>query len=63
MYYVPVQGSALDNWKLKAFTGGGAELTAGAYPKPRKTNNKNIATPTTAITPFKKAVSESPSTK
>ena len=31
-YYVPVQGSALNNWKLKAFTGGGAELTAGAYP-------------------------------
>ncbi|MGC1483344.1 MAG: hypothetical protein WA789_06080 [Candidatus Acidiferrum sp.] len=31
-YYVPVQGTALNNWKLKAFTGGGAELSAGAYP-------------------------------
>ena len=31
-YYVPVQGSALNNWKLKAFVGGGAEVTAGAYP-------------------------------
>jgi hypothetical protein len=31
-YYVPVQGSALNNWKLKAFTGSGAELSAGAYP-------------------------------
>jgi hypothetical protein len=31
-YYVPVQGSALNDWKLKAFTGGGTELSAGAYP-------------------------------
>src|SRR6266403_153179 len=31
-YYVPVQGSALNSWKLKAFTGGGTEVTAGAYP-------------------------------
>ncbi len=31
-YYVPVQGSALNNWKLKAFNGGGTELSAGAYP-------------------------------
>ena len=31
-YYVPVQGSALNNWKLKAFIGGGTEVTAGAYP-------------------------------
>ena len=31
-YYVPVQGTALNNWKLKAFTGGGTELGAGAYP-------------------------------
>jgi len=30
-YYVPVQGTALNNWKLKAFTGAGAELTAVAY--------------------------------
>ncbi len=30
-YYVPVQGSALNNWKLKAFTGGGTELGAVAY--------------------------------
>ena len=31
-YYIPVQGSALNNWKLKAFVGGGTEITAGAYP-------------------------------
>ncbi len=31
-YYVPVQGSALNNWKLKAFSGGGTEISAGAYP-------------------------------
>ena len=31
-YYVPVQGSALNNWKLKCFSGGGAEITSGAYP-------------------------------
>ena len=30
-YYVPVAGSSLNNWKLKAFTGGGTELTAVAY--------------------------------
>ena len=31
-YYVAVQGTALNNWKLKAFAGGGTEITAGAYP-------------------------------
>ena len=31
-YYVPVQGSGMNNWKLKAFAGGGTEITAGAYP-------------------------------
>jgi len=31
-YYVPVQGTALNNWKLKGFVGGGTEITAGAYP-------------------------------
>ena len=31
-YYVPVQGTAMNNWKLKAFAGGGTEITAGAYP-------------------------------
>jgi hypothetical protein len=31
-YYVAVAGSALNNWKLKAFNGGGTEITAGAYP-------------------------------
>jgi hypothetical protein len=30
-YYVPVAGTALNNWKLKAYTGGGTELTAVAY--------------------------------
>ncbi len=28
----PGQGTALNNWKLKAFAGGGTEITAGAYP-------------------------------
>src|SRR5262249_58953943 len=27
-YYVAVQGSAMNNWKLKAFSGGGTENTA-----------------------------------
>lgn len=31
-YYVPIQGTALNNWKLKAFIAGGTEVTAGAYP-------------------------------
>jgi hypothetical protein len=31
-YYVAVAGSALNNWKLKAFNGGGTEISAGAYP-------------------------------
>jgi len=31
-YYVPVQGSALNTWKLKCLQGGGTEISAGAYP-------------------------------
>jgi len=31
-YYIPVQGAALNNWKLKAFVGGGTEIGAGSYP-------------------------------
>jgi len=31
-YYIPVQGAALNNWKLKALLGGGTEVAAGAYP-------------------------------
>ena len=31
-YYIPVQGTVMNNWKLKAFLGGGTEVTAGAYP-------------------------------
>ena len=31
-YYVALAGTALNNWKLKAFNGGGTEITAGAYP-------------------------------
>jgi hypothetical protein len=31
-YYIPVQGTGLNNWKLKAFAGGGTEITAGDYP-------------------------------
>ncbi len=30
--HVVVAGSALNNFKLKAFNGGGTEVTAGAYP-------------------------------
>lgn len=31
-YFIPVQDTALNNWKLKAFVGGGTDITAGAYP-------------------------------
>lgn len=31
MYYVVVQGTALNNWKLKVIQSGGVELGAGAY--------------------------------
>jgi len=31
-YYVGVQGSALNNWKVKCFQASGTEVTAGAYP-------------------------------
>ena len=31
-YYVAIAGSAMNNWKLKAFTAGGTEVSAGAYP-------------------------------
>jgi len=31
-YYVAVQGSALNNWKVKCFVGSGTEVSAGAYP-------------------------------
>src|SRR5260370_2066635 len=31
-YYVAIAGSALNNWKLKAFNGGGTENTARALP-------------------------------
>jgi hypothetical protein len=31
-YYVPVIGTAMNNWKLKCFVAGGAEVGAGAYP-------------------------------
>src|SRR5712671_2806037 len=31
-YYVAVAGAALNNWRLKAFSGGGTEISAGAYP-------------------------------
>ena len=30
-YYVPIAGTALNNWKLMAFAGG-LQLAAGAYP-------------------------------
>lgn len=42
-YYVPVAGNALNNWKLKAFTGGGTEITAGAYPASVTTDVVQIA--------------------
>ena len=42
-YHVPVAGTALNNWKLKAFTGGGTEVTAGAYPASVTTDVVQIA--------------------
>lgn len=42
-YYVPLAGSALNNWKLKAFTGGGTEVSAGAYPASVTTDVVQIA--------------------
>jgi hypothetical protein len=30
--FTQIAGSALNNWKLKAFAGGGSELTASPYP-------------------------------
>ncbi len=41
-YYVPVTGTALINWKLKAFTGGGTEVSAGAYPASVTTDTVQI---------------------
>ena len=32
MYYVAVVGNALNNHKIKAFSAGGTEISAGAYP-------------------------------
>src|SRR5260370_17136706 len=49
-YYVPVQGSGLNNWKLKAFLGGGTEVTAGAYPASVTTDT--APPPITPPTPF-----------
>src|SRR5260370_6886884 len=31
-YYVAIAGSALNNWKMKAFNGRGHEIPRGAYP-------------------------------
>jgi len=31
-FYIPVPGSAMNNWKLKCFVPAGTEITAGAYP-------------------------------
>ena len=42
-YYVAIAGSALNNWKLKAFNGGGTEITAGAYPASVTTDVVQIA--------------------
>ena len=30
--YVPVQGTALNNWLVKCIAAGGSEIAAGAYP-------------------------------
>src|SRR6202171_5562898 len=37
-YYVAIAGAALDNWNLKAFSGGGTEIHAGADPGRVKTD-------------------------
>jgi len=31
-FYIPVAGTAMNNWKLKCFVPAGTEITAGAYP-------------------------------
>lgn len=31
-YYVPVQGSLFNNWKMMAYQASGSQLSAGAYP-------------------------------
>ena len=31
-FYIPVAGTALNNWKLKCFVPAGTEITAGTYP-------------------------------
>ena len=42
-YYVAIAGAALNNWKLKAFSGGGTEITAGAYPASVATDAVQLA--------------------
>src|SRR5882672_4230687 len=42
-YYVAVAGAALNNWKLKAYSGGGTEITAGAYPASVTTDTVQLA--------------------
>jgi hypothetical protein len=41
-YYVAVAGSGLNNWKLKAFSGGGVEIAGGAYPASVTTDNVQL---------------------
>jgi hypothetical protein len=52
-YYVPIAGTALNNWKVKAFTGGGTEISAGAYPASVTSDIVQIAitAPTSATKP------------
>src|ERR1700686_3378173 len=42
-YYVAVAGTAQNNWKLKAFSGGGTEISAGAYPASITTDAVQLA--------------------
>ena len=42
-YYVAVAGAALNNWKLKAYSGGGTEITAGVYPASVTTDAVQLA--------------------
>src|SRR3981189_1714221 len=42
-YYVAIAGTALNNWKLKAFSGGGTEIPAGAYPASVTTDAVQLA--------------------
>jgi hypothetical protein len=44
-YDIPVQGTALNNWKLKAFAGGGTEITAARIRTASSPTSCSLASP------------------